>query len=278
MRREVKPWSVTQKILLSKWWRLLDSSPRTMKIMSWNCWRLGNQCAVDVLSHLVRKKAPKILFLMETKQSVSEMKQIQASLPYRCMFVVPTIRRSGGLALLWLEEIELHVQTFTLNHIDALIMDDPANPWRLTGFYRWPEKQQKQDSWKLLKHLHSRHSVPWLCFGNFNEILQSEEKQGRLPKPLAPVQDFRTALLHCCLADLGFRGNLFTWNNGRERDAYVQERLDKACTTTEWRDKFPHSHVTHLQATYFDHIPILITIQSQRQARKKKIPQRFEER
>ena len=249
-----------------------------MKIMNWNFQGLGNQRAVDVLSHLVREKALKILFLMETKQSVSEMKQIQAGLPYRSMFMVPSIRRNGGLALLWMEEIELHVQTFTLNHIDALIMDDPANPWRLTGFYGWPKEQRKQDSWKLLKHLHSRNSGTWLCFGDFNEILQSEEKQGRLPKPLAPMKHFRTALLHCGLADLGFQGNIFTWNNGREGDAYVQERLDKACATTLWRDKFPHSHVAHLQAAYSDHIPILITIQSPRQAKKKKIPQRFEER
>ena len=128
-----------------------------MKIMSWNCWGLQNQHAVDVLSHLVREKVPKILFLIETKQSISEMKQIQAGLPYRCMFAVPSIRRSGGLALLRMEEIELHIQTFTLNHIDALIMDDPANPWRLTSCYGWPEEQRKQDSWKLLKHLHSRH-------------------------------------------------------------------------------------------------------------------------
>ena len=55
------------------------------------------------------------------------MKRIQVDLPYRCMFVVPSIQCSGGLALLWMEEIELHIQTFTLNHIDALIKDDPAN-------------------------------------------------------------------------------------------------------------------------------------------------------
>ena len=86
-----------------------------MKILSWNCRGLGNQRAVDVLSHLVRL--------------------IQADLPYRGMLAVP----SGGLALLWMEEIELHVQTFTLNHIDALIMNDTNNPWRLTGFYGWPD-------------------------------------------------------------------------------------------------------------------------------------------
>ena len=81
-----------------------------MKLMSWNCRGLGNQRAMDVLSHLVQVKAPKILFLMETKQSLEEMKWIQNDLPYRCMFVVPSIQRSGGLALLWMEEIELHIQ------------------------------------------------------------------------------------------------------------------------------------------------------------------------
>lgn len=119
---------------------------RTMKLMSWNCRRLGNQRVIDLLSHLVRVKAPKFLFLMETKRSLEEMRGIQDDLPYKCMFVVPSIRRSGVLALLWMEEIDLHIQIFTLNHIDALIKDDPANSWRLTGFYGWPEEHRKQES------------------------------------------------------------------------------------------------------------------------------------
>ena len=46
-------------------------------------------------------------------------------------------------------------------------------------------------------------------------------------------------LLHCGLIDLGFLGNQFTWNNGREGDAYVQQRLDRACATPKWREIFP---------------------------------------
>ena len=92
-----------------------------MKILSWNCWGLGNQCAVDVLSHLMREKAPKILFLMETKQSIVERSLIQAELPQCCMFAAPSIQWSGGLALLWKEEIDLHIQTCMLHHIDALV-------------------------------------------------------------------------------------------------------------------------------------------------------------
>ena len=48
-----------------------------MIILSWNCRGLGNLRAVEVLSYLMREKAPKVLFLMETKQTVKEMKWIQ---------------------------------------------------------------------------------------------------------------------------------------------------------------------------------------------------------
>ena len=189
----------------------------------------------------MREKAPKILFLMETKRFVAEMWLIQADLPYRGMLAVPSVRHCGGLALLWMEEIELHVQTFTLNHIDAMIMNDTNNPWRLTGFYGWPDEMMKHKSWQLLKHLHTRHSIPWLCCGDFNEILNSNEKQGRLPKPIALMQQFRATLLQCRLVDLGFQGNIYTWNNGRDGDDFVQERLDRACATVEWRDMFPQA-------------------------------------
>ena len=135
----------------------------------------------------------------------------------------------------------------------------------------------KQESWQLLKHLHSRHSVPWLCFGDFNEILQSEEKQSGLPKLLAPMLNFREALLYCGLVDLGYQGNIFTWTN--ERDDLVQERLDRECATIEWRDKFAQVQVTHLEASYSDHNLILVTTHIQpHPTLKKKIPHRFEER
>ena len=181
-----------------------------MKILNWNYRKLGNQIVVDVLSHLVRERASKIFFLMETKQSEAEMRRIQVELPYRYVFVVPSIQWSAGLSLLGKEEIDLLFQTCTLHHRDALIIDDSANLWRLTSFYGWPDEQQKHESWQLLKHLHTKHSIPWLCFGDFNEILQSKEKQGHLPKLLAPMQQFQAALLHCGLVDVGFKGNLFT--------------------------------------------------------------------
>ena len=100
------------------------SAPLTlMNLLSWNYRGLENQSVVDVLSHLVREKAPKVLFLMETKQLVEEMRRIQADLPYRCMLIVPSEQRRGGLALLWKEDVDLHIQIYSPNHIDALTLN-----------------------------------------------------------------------------------------------------------------------------------------------------------
>ena len=73
---------------------------------------------------------------METKQSVDEMQQIQSNLSYRCMFVVPSVCRSGGLALLWKEEVDLHIQTYS-PHIQTCSRGPFGNnpTWRLTRFY-----------------------------------------------------------------------------------------------------------------------------------------------
>lgn len=153
------------------------------------------------------------------------------------------------------------------------------SPWSLTGFYGWPKELRKQESCCLLKHLHSRSSALWLCCGDFNEILSSEQKQGGLPKPLRQMQEFRETLLHSELVELGFSGNVFTWDNGRLGEDFMQERLDRACATLAWRDLFPHAKVTHIQASYLDHVPLLITTSKPTNlGKRKKLPRRFEEK
>lgn len=78
---------------------------------------------------------PNVLFLMQMKRSVTELKNITDDLPYQGVFVVPSVGRRGALAMIWKEEVDLHIQTYTQNHIDAIIYSNTGLAWRITGFY-----------------------------------------------------------------------------------------------------------------------------------------------
>ena len=92
----------------------------------------------------------------------------------------------------------------------------------------------KLETWRLMRHLYNRSTLPWLCIGDYNEILSSEEKNGKHPRPLPPKVTFQNALLAYGLIDLGYCGYRYTWWNGQEGKAFIEEGLDRACASLEW--------------------------------------------
>ena len=125
------------------------------------------------------------------------------------------------MALLWKEDFQLDVQTSSDNHIDAVVNQGMDDAWRITGFYGNPDSANREDSWSLLRDLSRRYSLPWVCIGDFNEILKVEEKQGWLDRPERQMQGFRDTLDFCRLKDLGYTGFPFTWCNQRPGDHNV---------------------------------------------------------
>ena len=56
--------------------------------------------------------------------------------------------------------------------------------WCLTRFYGRPEDYNRWESWALLDHLNGLAQLPWVCCGDFNEIMSQEEKRGSHKKIL----------------------------------------------------------------------------------------------
>ena len=131
-----------------------------MIIIGWNCRGLGNRRAVEVLTELVRRKDPTILFLMETKRNVREMEPIKTELGFQSMLAVSSEGRRGGLALFWKTEVVVDTNTYSPHHIDAKVIPYSGQPWRLTSIYGYVEEQQKSETWRLLRHLRSRSTLP----------------------------------------------------------------------------------------------------------------------
>ena len=204
----------------------------------------------------MKAKGPKILFLMETKRKKSYLECLRCRLGYDNLFIVPRRNLSGGLALLWMNEIDLHIWTFSPHHIDAVVNPRIDDAWRFTGFYGVPEVANREDSWTLLHHLSSQLVLPWVCIGDFNEITRVGEKSGGLVRPENQMRSFRECLDFCALKDLGSSGLPYTWSNRRFDGPMVWVRLDHALASSEWLQKFPTTKLHHLSGFSFDHKPI----------------------
>nr|POF06807.1 hypothetical protein CFP56_66892 [Quercus suber] len=55
--------------------------------------------------------------------------------------------------------------------------------WRFTGIYCNLETSKREESWKLLEQLSRSCDLPWVCMGDFNEIMHSGEKEGGSARP-----------------------------------------------------------------------------------------------
>lgn len=72
---------------------------------------------------------------------------------------------------------------YAANFIDAEIEVQEIGKWRLTSFYGYPESSRRRESWNLFRLLSTSSSLPWLCIGDFNDLLAANEKRGKIIHP-----------------------------------------------------------------------------------------------
>ncbi|KAK4425003.1 hypothetical protein Salat_1693900 [Sesamum alatum] len=91
--------------------------------------------------------------------------------------------------------------------------------------YGESDQNKRKIFWALLKKLSDSSTLPWLCMGDYNEVLHEHEKEGRCDIPQWRMIDFRNALSEYSLVDLGVGGSRFTWSKVMPHT--VQERVDR---------------------------------------------------
>ena len=98
---------------------------------------------------------------METKSDLEWIGKVKEWCKFKYGLIVPSQGKSGGLAMLWREEVKLDIQTYSSSHIDAWVHGgDIVGWWHLTGFYGEPDTSKRGESWQKMKHLCGTSDLP----------------------------------------------------------------------------------------------------------------------
>ena len=115
----------------------------------------------------------------------------------------------------------------------------------------WPPRAQPEaqhmDHSKKLANLSSH---PWCCFGDFNEVMGINEKNGGNKKNVNVVVEFREVMCR--------KGYPYTWSNKRFGANYIEEWLDRFLCSKDWGNKFQDSTATNLVNWVSNHRPIVL--------------------
>lgn len=117
--------------------------------------------------------------------------------------------------------------------------------------YGSPQRSKRRALWNSLNQISDKVDGPWIIAGDFNAILESDEKRGSLAKVNRGCSEFRRCLQQSGLQDMGYCGPKYTWSRGA-----VDERLDRACCNWEFMETFPNTLVHNLMRLKSDHRPI----------------------
>ena len=193
------------------------------------------------------------------------------------VFIVPRTNTGGGLALYWKNSIDLNVMSSSPTDIDAVVNPGVDDAWRFTGFYGNPVTANREHSWALLKHLCLKMDLPWMCVGDFNEIVKAEEKMGGALRRERQMREFREVLDFCGFRDLGFVGSPFTWCNNHPDEGVTWIWLDRGVATPSWSQLFPTVRVHHIAGSLSDHCPLWLSSDDEnKRFYKRNRPFRFE--
>jgi hypothetical protein len=134
------------------------------------------------------------------------VENLSHSLGFDNSFAVSSSGRSGGLGLFWNKEIKIEVLPYSQYHIDTIVTEQGQDPWRFTLVYGEAHVNERHKTWEMLQYIRSTNDLPWLCMGDFNEVLHRSEHVGVNERSYSQMAGFRDTVDICGWCDLGYKG------------------------------------------------------------------------
>lgn len=132
--------------------------------------------------------------------------------------------------------------------------------FRVSLVYARCNAPERSELWDDLENFHPL-GCPWMVGGDFNVILNEEEKLGGLDFTQQEAIDFSQCMSVC--AEVNFTGSKYTWPSGRTNEVCIFKRLDRVLVNMEFNVVFPTVKVHHLIHRGSNHAPLDVICNSE---------------
>ncbi|XP_009592517.1 uncharacterized protein [Nicotiana tomentosiformis] len=110
--------------------------------------------------------------------------------------------------------------------------------------------------WAALKELKEQMNMPWLIMGDFNAMMDMDDRVNGTIVQDNEVKDLRDFMEDCKITELPTVGRPYTWTN-----SHVYSRIDRAILNAEWMIDMLHIQVQVMDPHFSDHSPLSIEVE-----------------
>ena len=139
---------------------------------------MGSAATVREVREFANKFAPTLLCIVETQLEGTRVEALAGTFGYDNSFAIDSRGRSGGIGIFWNNEIKVEILGYSDYHVDCSVEEVGHDPWRETVVYGEAQAHLRYKTWDTLKNISTLSSLPWLCIGDFNEVLRPDEHEG----------------------------------------------------------------------------------------------------
>ncbi|XP_070038219.1 uncharacterized protein [Nicotiana tomentosiformis] len=202
-----------------------------MKVITWNVRGMYKLYKQKELREFIKENKASVIAIIEHRVKEYKKGQVVHKIaPTWEWFSNTSPNNKGRIWLIWdpkyaaVKKISTHNQ-----YIQAAIsFSNTALTFYFTVIYGLHTVHDRKELWRKLREIEIRQQEPWLVMGDFNAILEVEDKvHGNMVQD-HEIRDFREFLKDTGMTELQAIGRPFTWTN-----SHVFSKIDRALVNGE---------------------------------------------
>lgn len=241
-----------------------------MRILIWNVRGCNKPFKQKEIKILLQTNKVDVAVLLETRVKSEKAKKIVSKM-FRGWNNIHNYGYAGN-GRIWINwdprrvivrEIQGHEQAIHCEVMDVF----SGQAHQLIAVYALNTNEQRKVLWDFLSTQCQQSQGPLLVGGDFNAMLNYEDRANGNVVTQAEVEDFRRCVEDNELQEVRAVGPQFTWCNNQEGEDRIWSNIDRCFANIQWLSGFSSVVVERLTKGVSDHCPQLISFDTVRPQR-----------